>query len=195
MVKGHVKGTNFERETCKALSRWWTSGERDDVFWRTDTSGGRATVRAKQGIATFGQVGDVQAVDPVGQHLIDLCTIELKRGYNRYTVADVLDRRLDAAEQVFESWVRKATLEGQGAGRPYWLIISKRDRRRALIFMPLPLLRKLMSAAGEDEHPVPSVLLHSPDFGWVYGTPFEPFLSLLPPDCFHDVWMEEGNDE
>ena len=36
------KGSEFEREMCKCLSLWWTDSKRDDVFWRSAQSGGRA---------------------------------------------------------------------------------------------------------------------------------------------------------
>ena len=41
------KGGAWEREFSKYLSLWITEGERDDVFWRSSQSGGRATQRAK----------------------------------------------------------------------------------------------------------------------------------------------------
>lgn len=44
-----MKGSVFEREICKALGRWWTDGERDDIFWRTAGSGARATCRLERG--------------------------------------------------------------------------------------------------------------------------------------------------
>ena len=69
---GHAKGSQFERTVCKDLSLWWTKGKRDDVFWRTSGSGARAKTRSKTGEKTFGQYGDVQATDPIGQPLICL---------------------------------------------------------------------------------------------------------------------------
>jgi len=41
-----AKGGEFERDISRFLSRWWTYGERDDVFWRTSASGARATTRS-----------------------------------------------------------------------------------------------------------------------------------------------------
>src|SRR3954464_11883516 len=86
------KGASFERDLCKRLSLWWTDGERDDVFWRTSQSGGRATSRTKKGKKTKNSYGDICAVDPIGQPLLDLITFEVKRGYNKDSFTDLLDK-------------------------------------------------------------------------------------------------------
>ena len=85
------KGAKFEREISKALSRWWTEGERDDIFWRTSQSGGRATTRKKQGKSTKNQDGDICATDPIGQPLLDITTIELKVGYKSWNIKELND--------------------------------------------------------------------------------------------------------
>lgn len=56
---GGIKGRKFERTISKKLSIWWSNGERDDLFWRTQGSGARATTRSKRGIKTEGQDGDI----------------------------------------------------------------------------------------------------------------------------------------
>lgn len=138
MVNSKNKGNAFERKVCVLLSEWWSDGERDDIFWRTDNSGGRATTRRKTEKKTFGQSGDVQATDPIGQPLIDLCSIELKTGYNKNTIADLLDKADDAALQQFEKWVIKA-VDDCTDNAFSWLIISRRDRRKPLVFYPAAL--------------------------------------------------------
>lgn len=70
---GKQKGSAFEREVCKALSLWVTSGDRQDVFWRSAMSGGRATValrRIRDGEPLVRQAGDIVAVEVEG---IDFC--------------------------------------------------------------------------------------------------------------------------
>lgn len=138
-----AKGGQFEREMCKFLSLWFSDGSRDDLFWRSSNSGGRATVRTRKGQSTANQYGDMQATDPAGQPLLDLCTVEMKRGYNKHTLHDMLDRPNRAAMQKWEEWVGQVLREQQEAGRPGWLLITRRDRREALIFMPLYLYKLL----------------------------------------------------
>ena len=135
-----AKGSAFEREICTKLSLWWTQDlpePRTDIFWRTSGSGARAKVRGRKGKQTHGQHGDICAIDPIGQPLIDLLTIELKRGYSKHTITDLLDKPEGAAKQVYEKWIEQAEESHVHAGSKSWLLIVKRDRRKELIISPL----------------------------------------------------------
>ena len=76
-----AKGGGFEREIAVLLSKWWTEGERDDVFGRSDGSGGRFTARKKRGKDTANQGGDITFIDSIGEPLIAAWSIEAKTGY------------------------------------------------------------------------------------------------------------------
>lgn len=76
--RGKAKGSAFEREVCKRLSLWVTKKERDDVFWRSAISGGRATVSSKKGHNMSHVSGDICAVHPAGFPLIEAVLIECK---------------------------------------------------------------------------------------------------------------------
>lgn len=138
----HLKGGALEREICKKLSDWWKPG-RDDIFWRSSTSGGRATFRRKQGRNTYGQHGDVAATDPIGEPLLDVATIEIKRGYNATTMFDMLDVKVLAKTHQWRQWIEKAIRDAAAAGSYSWLIINRRDRREELITMPFNLFQAL----------------------------------------------------
>jgi hypothetical protein len=71
---GKNKGSSFEREICVALSLWLTAGKREDCFWRSAMSGGRATVRK----GAVRQAGDICAVAPEGHVLTDKLYMECK---------------------------------------------------------------------------------------------------------------------
>ena len=141
--RGGAKGSPFERHMCKELSLWWTGGKRDDVFWRTASSGGRATQRAKTKRGTFGQEGDVQATDPIGQPLMNLFAIELKRGYNKTTIQDLLDRPFtrnprtgDWMISEMESFINQAREARIQGGAKAWMLVQQRDRRDAVLLFP-----------------------------------------------------------
>ncbi len=135
------KGSAFERALCKQLSEWWSSDiksdepPRDDIFWRTDGSGGRATTRAKTGKSTFGQSADIQANDPVGQPLLDFMLIEVKRGYNKVSPFGLLDRTGKSAVQTMESWLFKQRNELTTSMSVGWSLIHKRDQREPYIIL------------------------------------------------------------
>ncbi len=141
------KGSNFEREICKLLSLWWTNNKRDDVFWRTSGSGARATTRSKTKQKTFGQYGDVQATDPIGQPLIDLCTIEIKRGYSKSTFADLIEESTiaNAKPCMYAQFIKQAREDHNRAGSFSWMLIIKRDRRKPIIIIPYTMFYTLQS--------------------------------------------------
>lgn len=90
--RGKNKGNAFERRICQKLSLWWSEGKREDIFWRSASSGGVATMRSKRGKTMAGQSGDISAIHESGMPLTRLCTVELKRGYKGASIADMCDR-------------------------------------------------------------------------------------------------------
>src|SRR6266850_1611917 len=75
---GKIKGGEFERYCCKRLSLFVTRGLRDDIFWRSAMSGGRATLQLKQEIINRAQSGDMTAISPEGYELCDKYLFEYK---------------------------------------------------------------------------------------------------------------------
>lgn len=75
---GKTKGGTFERLICVKLSKWVSEGKKDDLFWRSAMSGGRATVGAKKGIKRDSQSGDISAIAPEGHKLTNSFSIECK---------------------------------------------------------------------------------------------------------------------
>lgn len=79
---GKQKGGAFEREVCKALSLWVSHGRREDLYWRSAMSGGRATLGARKGKDLAHQAGDITAVHPDGHALTNHFYIECKHVKN-----------------------------------------------------------------------------------------------------------------
>lgn len=140
MPIGHKKGTAWEREICKLLSLWWSGGTNDAIFYRTGGSGGRATRRGRKGLSTHNHCGDVQASDPVGEPLIKLMTLEIKRGYSTETLHNVLDapepkrgKGYKETKPMYQQWIDQAKESAEHARSIGWAIIHRRDKRRTLI--------------------------------------------------------------
>jgi len=192
MAKGHGKGSSFEREICKQLSLWWTYGKSNDIFWRTAGSGAMAKTRSKTGNRAFGQYGDIQATDPQGQRLIDLCSIELKRGYSKNTFADVIDKANNAAQQIFESFIEQAVLDSYNSNARTWMLITKRDRREALVFIPYDFYKKLKNITSLIRGTY--VCLHfegidARDYK-IFGIPLTEFLETVKPSYIKKLASE-----
>ena len=142
-----AKGSGFEREFCKQLSRWWTDGERTDIFWRSTTSGARATVRAQKGLTTANSCGDICAIDPIGHDLIELISIELKRGYSgTLTLQDMIDSS-QKEPSLLKFW-KQAERDRRVGKRKYSWLIFKRDRRKACIVFGREFWELLMNTVG-----------------------------------------------
>lgn len=89
------KGGQFERDICKALSRWLSNGTREDLFWRSAMSGGRSTVAAKGGKKLNAQCGDITSVDPLGNILTDDCYFECKH-LKHFSLDDLIKGNMSA---------------------------------------------------------------------------------------------------
>ena len=178
------KGPAFEREICTQLSLWWTRDDdppRDDVFWRTPNSGGRATTRGKAGKRTVNTHGDVLAIDPIGQPFLDLFVLELKRGYNRATVHDLLDRPKKAKPQVYEQWIAKARRTAADAGVPHWLIVHKRDFREPMVLVPsLVMNGKAVAETAVGARSVPVAVIDIDGDEQISIFPLSAFLDVNP---------------
>lgn len=149
------KGGKFERDTCRQLSTWFSDGERDDMFWRSAGSGGMATRRRSKGLQTTGHCGDVAATDEIGRVLLDVVTIELKRGYSKFTFQDSFDKIAGAAVQEWEKHVVQSIGDHELAGSVAWMLIARRDRRGALVYIPFSLFKRLREVGGFQHCPAP----------------------------------------
>jgi len=74
------KGSRFERLICGRLSLWASDLKREDVFWRSAISGGRATFRKRRALVSVDatSAGDVSAIHPLGFPLVERFFIECK---------------------------------------------------------------------------------------------------------------------
>ena len=119
---GKQKGAQFERDVCKMLSLSLSNGSRDDIFWRSAMSGGRATI----GSGRDNQLGDISSVGTEGFALTDRFVIECKR----YKNLD-LDRCLILNEgKLFDFWMRLWELSVNNKRHP--LLIFQENRRPML---------------------------------------------------------------
>jgi hypothetical protein len=160
------KGGSAEREISVLLSLWWTNGERDDVFYRTNASGARFTNRKKSGKDTAGQGGDICAQDPIGKPLEDAWSIECKSGYGgkrkvkvegkvvkkiqkRWDVIDLLDskQKETAIEEMWGQCTRDALLTNR---KP--VLIFRRNQREFCIAIEHPYFLALQNFFNTPAH-------------------------------------------
>ena len=175
------KGTPWERKLCKTLSLWWTNGECDAVMWRTACSGGRATVRARQGKTTAGHYGDIQATDPVAEPLFRRITIEAKKGYNQFDLLKLLDGTQGRGKHLLEQWIVQSRGSSNDAGVKWFWIILRRDRYKPVIFIDRDQYKYLRTKHMPPSQPV-TLCRMKPES--VACMPLEEFLSWTDPSAF-----------
>ena len=200
------KGGGFEREICKLLSLWWSKGEHDDIFWRTAGSGGRATVRRKQGKRTADSAADMMACHESGKSLTKACLFEMKRGYsdkhkivkNKKTkklsvkkvaygleVLSILDKKPKHKEPILLQWWEKLEQERISTKRKFSFIIFRRDAKDACIVMSYKILKILTQKNGHFEGRMLSI--HFPRPERIYPLvilKLDDFLQWCKPVCF-----------
>lgn len=114
------KGGAFERQICKALSKWVTDGAKEDVFWRSAMSGGRATVQGRKGVSVR-QAGDITAVAPEGHSFTDEWFVECKNIKDMKLSPFLLSR-----SGLLHKFWKKARAEAQKYNRQPMLIVRSR---------------------------------------------------------------------
>jgi len=139
---GQKKGRSFEKEIAKELSLWWSNNEKEDVFYCTAGSGSRFTSRKKQGKDTSFSCGDIGLTDPMGKPLLDLLSIEIKRGYSdKLDLLSFVDSKNKNHELL--DWILKAKKEVLEAKRQDFIIIFKRDRKEKMVCVSNKFIKKM----------------------------------------------------
>lgn len=135
------KGGQFERTLCVQFSKWWTGGEREDVFWRTSGSGNRATSRRRRGEAIVKyQCGDMTFIDDIGRPLIEKFNFEFKF-YRHYELLSTLSPTL-ANHSWLHFWA-ECCYEARTTERIPFLV-TKQNRHIPIVWVPSTLHLELL---------------------------------------------------
>lgn len=122
------KGAAFERRICRALSLWVSHNTREDIFWRSAMSGGRASIQLKTDRKHAGaQAGDISAVDKAGHELVSRYLIDCKH-YQELRVRDLV---FDRNRGLVMFWQDIMTDSSAFQKRP--MLIAKQDYLPELI--------------------------------------------------------------
>ena len=176
------KGNNFERDCSRMLSLWVTNGHRDDAIWRSASSGALTTVGKGRYLA---HTGDFAATDGEAAWLFEHVIIEAKRGYNRYSMQDLLDVP-EPGRAKNPVWEMVTKLEAACTDQSkYGLLLWKRDRRELLAFWRGNSYydiyhRRTMHFYGLDD-----------EKGWL-GTNWNDFSSIVSADRLRSLLAPPG---
>lgn len=157
MVNGKAKGNQFERDQCRRLSTWISNGTRDDLLWRSNSSGGQFTQLNKRKTKEVfyectcddsngcvcvdekgrpyqpkfeSQAGDIVSIDPLSKPFMDLFTVELKT-YNSLELQGLLYL---GKYKITAFWKVHVALAKKVQKIP--MLIGKELRKPVLILLP-----------------------------------------------------------
>ena len=130
---GSQKGSAFERKVCRQLSHWLSGGKREDLFWRSAMSGGRATLGLKKGMVRATQAGDVTAIDGkgLGAQFLKQFVVECK-----HVKSLDLDKAVAKQTGAFVKYWAKHLGEARAHSRSPFLV-ARQNRFPTLLFLDM----------------------------------------------------------
>ena len=183
------KGENFEREICKFFSLWITEQQRDDIFWRTSGSGGRAGHRKAKNIETAFSAGDMTFIDPKGEPFIRFFLIEIKRGYtDKISLLGLIDKTNKGQPKIIKWW-DKGEKEKEDHNRKAAMLVFKRDYCQPLIAFRESFFCKLEEWAGTYEgSPLITLDLKATHDYCLVMLPLKQCMEWFTPEIFEAIY-------
>ncbi len=121
-----MKGNSFEIQICRKLTKWVTGKERPEIFWRSASSGAKATMSKKSGHATK-MHGDIMAIDSKGTFLTDNILIECKH-YKDFRFEPLIEKT-----GLIYKWWSKCCAEAEQASKHSMLIFRRNNGKNYII--------------------------------------------------------------
>ena len=128
--QSNAKGGEFERWVCRELTRWITGKPKPELFWRSATSGAKATQDAKKGVKSK-MGGDLVAIDAAGQWFMDCFSLECKDRHE-YGNLDMLF----TGQGDFLKWWEQCCNDALRVNKVPMMVV-KRYRRDPLVVFPM----------------------------------------------------------
>jgi hypothetical protein len=123
------KGNNFESFVAKKISMFFSNGERDDLFERSNNSGAKHTVRRKKGKSTINQHGDIVSTCPETSFFTDKFFVECKHTKDINLWSLITNIKGESVYGWLTELEEKCDIENK---RP--LLIAKQNMKPVLVF-------------------------------------------------------------
>lgn len=136
---GKSKGSSFERDIARYLTKWLTGQDKELYFWRSPSSGAVATINEMNGDIS----GDIIALKTEAKCLVDMFSIELKCGYKD---ADLSKHLKKTKNNTIKSFWDQCIRDSRMANGKYGMLIFKKDREPTIVGIEKDtIMEKLMS--------------------------------------------------
>jgi hypothetical protein len=99
--------------------------------------------------------GDICAIRPDAQPLIDLLSIEAKRGYPNFKLNDLVNKTKRQGQTVVEAFLQQAREGHKNSGSHSWMLIYQANGRVPIVFYPHLLMLGLVNVGAFQHPPAP----------------------------------------
>ena len=164
MATKSSKGSAWERDVCKILTKWVSGTEKPYLFWRGRGSGGMFTQDSSIGTKFS---GDIYSVGEEGQALMSKISIECKNGYEGASLDLFLKENKNDPLEKF--WIQ-ALNDATKSNKLPFLIFKKKNM--PVIWLCIPEQIKI----PENMRYIKIAWKHLPD---MYITSFKDFLQKV----------------
>lgn len=181
MANGKAKGSGFERDICKFLTKWLTGEEKPYIWWRMPASGGLATISEQNKELS----GDICSMRPEGAFLTDRFSIECKIGYPKSSFHKHLKSlKNDEIEGFWQQAVNDASLSGK---RP--LLIYKKTGDPVLIGLEMSVLLQELAPICEQIVDLKAIMLkyYNDDLPTIVLYNMIDFFECITPDIIKEM--------
>jgi hypothetical protein len=121
---GKAKGSGYEREVAKFLTKWISGQEKPYIFWRSPSSGALQTISS-----AIDASGDIIAIRDEGKFLTNTFSIEIKNGYPK---ADFFQHFKDIKGDIIKDFWLQCCLDA-GKAEKYPILIFKKSGLKPII--------------------------------------------------------------
>jgi len=115
---GKAKGSQWERDISRFLTKWVTGKEKPLVFWRTPGSGSFVTNKVSTDAS-----GDIISILPEGRFFTDIISCELKIGYSD---VDLFKHFKNTKNNILESFWNQCLRDASQVNKHGMLIYKKK---------------------------------------------------------------------
>ena len=169
------KGSSFERDISKFLSKWLTGSEKPYQFWRTPGSGSLCTIHEEN----TGLSGDIRALTSDAKFLTNVFSIECKTGYPSTSFWQLFSDT--KGFKIREFW-EQATKDARKATKIPMLIYRKKGKK-PLMGLASGVLDQIIGLRNPYPYNYMIVNFRSEyELSPMFVCDFEEFFSYVPPD-------------
>ncbi len=130
MAKGKGKGSQWERDIAKYLTKWLTGQDKEYYFWRSPGSGSIGTVTQ----CNIDLHGDIIPIKPEAEFFCNIWCIECKNGYGSASLDKHLkSNKNDHIQDFWEQTVNNSIPHGKNPmlifkkkGNPAWIGVNNK---------------------------------------------------------------------